>query len=369
MPAPLRQRLAEAILTLVVCGQVPQSASVSAYDALLVLSFGGPEAPEHVLPFLENVTRGRGIPAERLLEVAAHYDHFGGKSPINDQCRDLIRALRPALDAAGIGLPIYWGTRNWDPLLGDTASSMRGDGVANALVFTTSSFSSYSSCRQYRENLDAASDSSGLRFDKLRQHWNHPLFIDAVVERTVAALAAVSPSARGATRLVFTAHSIPSAMAAGCRYEQQLAEAARLVSERVGMSSPAPIVAFQSRSGPPSVPWLEPDIRDALSEQASGGARAVVVVPIGFTSDHLEVLWDLDHDAASVAHGLGLEFHRAATVGTHPAFVSMIVDLVRERLESHTIRPVAGTYPAEADQCAPNCCTYVQRRPPTSQPA
>lgn len=341
----------------------PQNPGVPPREAFLLLSFGGPEKPEDVLPFLENVTRGRGIPRERLLEVARHYEQLGGKSPINDHCRALIAALEPAFAAAGLDLPIYWGNRNWHPMLAETVARMRSDGITRAYVLTTSSFSSYSSCRQYLENLEAvtAADSS-LRFEKLRQYWNHPGFLEAVIDRTRAAISSVPPERRAKTELVFTAHSIPTAMAATSRYDAQLAEAARLVAAAVG--DMAYSRCFQSRSGPPAVPWLEPDVLDHLQAVRARGIGDVVVVPIGFTSDHVEVVWDLDHAAADRARELGLSFHRAATVGTHPSFIAAIVDLVRERREGRAERPVLGTLPPEADVCAPDCCAYAARRPP-----
>ncbi len=336
------------------------------FDALILVSFGGPEKPDDVLPFLENVTRGRGIPKERLLEVAEHYRHLGGRSPINDHCRALIAALEPALREAGIALPVYWGNRNWHPMLGDTVERMRADGVRRALAFTTSSFSSYSSCRQYLENLEAAvAGADEPRIEKLRQHWNHPLFLEAVTDRVRTSLASLSTERLPATRLVFSAHSIPNAMAATCRYEAQLAEASRLVAERLepefGVLPRS--LCYQSRSGPHAVPWLGPDVLDLLRTLPGEGVQDVVLVPLGFTSDHVEVIWDLDHDAANLARELGIGFHRVATVGVHPRFVEMIVDLVRERLEERSERPALGSMPAEPDVCAPGCCAYTPRRP------
>lgn len=337
---------------------------MSAYDALLLLSFGGPEKPDDVLPFLENVTKGRGIPKERLIEVAEHYHHLGGRSPINDQCRALIAALNAALREAGIDLPVYWGNRNWHPFLNDAVERMHDDGITRALVLTTSSYSSYSSCRQYLENLDAAAVGKDVALHKLRQHYNHPGFLEALIDRARVTLDAVPAHRRASTRLVVTAHSIPNAMAATCRYEAQLADTTRLVSEALAL--PNPVLAYQSRSGPPSVPWTGPDIGAALRSIADETPKPtdVLVVPAGFTSDHVEVIWDLDHDAAGMARELGLGFHRAPTVGTHPAFVAMVVDLVRERLEDRPEHPALGVFPAEPDTCAPGCCAYAPRRPP-----
>jgi ferrochelatase len=352
---------------------------VTTYDAFLLLSFGGPEKPDDVMPFLENVTRGRGVPKERLAAVATHYDALGGKSPINDHCRALVAALEQAFAREGIALPIYWGNRNWHPMLGDTVATMRADGITRALAFTTSSFSSYSSCRQYLEDVETAvgADASlaapsaaragavrSLAIDKVRQYWNHPKFIEAVIDRARTTLASIPPERRATTRLVTTAHSIPSAMAATCRYAAQLEAASKLVAEALAM--PSFTLAYQSRSGPPAVPWLEPDILDALDGLEAEGVTDVLLVPIGFTSDHVEVVWDLDHEARARATELGLGFHRAPTVGTHPAFVAMIVELVRERMSEATARPVVGGFPPEADRCAPACCAYTPRRPPTS---
>lgn len=340
----------------------PHDPRLMGREAFLLLSFGGPEKPDDVMPFLENVTRGRGIPRERLVEVEAHYQQLGGRSPINDRCRELIASLGPAFAEAGLDLPIYWGNRNWHPLLPDTVAQMRADGITHAYVLTTSAFSSYSSCRQYLENLDAAAPKgSGLRLEKVRQYWNHPGFVEAMVDRTREALARVPDERRATTELLFTAHSIPLAMARTCRYEAELEEAARLVAEASG--GVAHSRCYQSRSGPPSVPWLEPDVIDHLSTLRARGVTDVVVVPIGFTSDHVEVIWDLDHAARDAALALGLGFERAATVGTHPSFVAAIVDLLRERRDGRSERPVAGRLPACADTCAPDCCAYAPRRP------
>ena len=333
------------------------------YDAVLVLGFGGPERPEDVMPFLERVVQGRGVPRERLLAVAEHYYHLGGRSPINDQCRALIAALEPELKAHGIALPIYWGNRNWHPLLTDTLETMKRDGVKRALVYVTSAFSSYSGCRQYLEDLDKARAAVGEgapELDKLRIFYNHPSFVDAVCERVRETLKGVPEGAR----FVFTAHSIPIAMATGCDYVAQLREIATVVAERFGRTDSD--VVYQSRSGPPQVPWLEPDILDHLRALAArGDVRDVVVIPLGFVSDHMEVIWDLDHEAKDLAAELKLGFYRAPTPGEHPLFVAMIRELIEERLGTLTTRRTcASASVARPDRCAPGCCAYTPARPP-----
>jgi len=339
------------------------------YDALLLLSFGGPEGHDDVLPFLENVTRGRGIPRERLLAVAEHYHHFGGVSPINDQNRALLAALRRDFAANGVDLPLYWGNRNWGPYVEDTVAEMARDGVRRALVFATSGYTSYSGCRQYQDDLARARAVVGDRapvLDKLRHFFNHPGFVEPNADGVRAALAALPAEHRGAARLVFTAHSIPVAMAErsgpdGHLYVRQLAEASRLVA-----AAAAPDLAWdlvwQSRSGPPSVPWLEPDVNDHLEALAALGVPVVVVSPVGFVSDHLEVAWDLDNEAAETAAKLGLAFARAATAGTDPRFVAMVRELVLERLDPSCPRRALGEFGPSHDVCPVGCCP-VPRRP------
>ncbi len=305
------------------------------FDALCVLSFGGPDGPEDVMPFLRNVTAGRNVPDQRLAVVAKQYEQFGGRSPINDQNNALIAALAAEFSDFGIDLPIYFGNRNWQPYLTDTVQQMADDGITNALVLATSAFSSYSGCRQYRENLEAAAASVGPTapgLHKLRLYYNHPGFVDAVVAR-------VEETMVEGDRLVFTAHSIPNSMAQWCDYEEQLREIAGLVATRIGSSSPrghAPEwdLAYQSRSGPPHIPWLEPDISDHLTELCDQGYSDVTVVPLGFISDHMEVMYDLDVLAAETAASIGLTMRRAATVGTHPHFVRAIRELVQEKIDN-----------------------------------
>jgi protoporphyrin/coproporphyrin ferrochelatase len=335
------------------------------YDAFLLVSFGGPEGPGDVMPFLENVTRGRGVPRERLAAVAHHYEAFGGVSPINQQCRDLLTAIGKDFAANGMDLPLYWGNRNWQPFLADTVARMAGDGVRSAIAFVTSGYGSYSSCRQYLDDIEQARAQAGPRaprIDKIRHFFNHAGFIEPFADATLAAIGSLPAGAAGEARLVFTAHSVPRAMAAasgptGGRYEAQLMEASRLVAglveEREGRPRPWRLV-YQSRSGPPSVPWLEPDVRDHLAELARDGAPAAVLVPVGFVSDHIEVKYDLDVEAADTARRLGIALARAATPGTHPRFVSMITELVAER--GGGPRRALGSFPPAEDFCHNGCC-------------
>lgn len=305
-------------------------------DAVLILSFGGPEQPDDVMPFLRNVTRGRNVPDERLAVVAEQYAIFGGKSPINDQNRALIEALTGELQSAGIDLPIYWGNRNWEPFLDDTVATMASDGVRNAVVFATSAFGSYSGCRQYRQDLERAREAVGPDaplLQKLRLFYNHPGFVEPLAENLRAATTDVAGTAddRRTTRVVFTAHSIPNSMAAACSYEAQLTDAAALTMEAAGLADRPFDLVFQSRSGPPSVPWLEPDINDHLQTLNDEGIKDVTVVPIGFVSDHMEVMFDLDTQAMATAKDLGMHLTRVPTVGIAPRFITMIRELIEER--------------------------------------
>ncbi len=332
---------------------------MTTYDALLVVSFGGPEGPDDVVPFLENVTGGRGIPRERLVEVGAHYNLFGGISPINAQCRALIAALERELAATGRAMPIYWGNRNWHPMLADTMRTMRDHGVRHALAFVTSAWSSYSACRQYLDDIERARATVGEgtpTVDKIRQFYDHPGFIEPMADNLRAALSGV-PTA--STRVVFTAHSIPVSMAASCDYVAQLHEAAQLIAHGAGVDHYD--LAYQSRSGPPSVPWLEPDICDHIDQLADGGIGNVVIVPVGFISDHMEVLYDLDTQAAARAAARSMRFVRVGTVGTDPRFVAMIRELVEERLDPACPRRSLGALDVRPDQCAASCCPAPSR--------
>jgi ferrochelatase len=342
------------------------SAAVSPYDALVLVSFGGPERPEDVLPFLENVTRGRGIPRERLESVAEHYLRFGGRSPINELNRTLLEAIRSDLSGHGVDIPVYCGNRNWEPYLTDTVARMRADGVTRAACFVTSAYSSYSSCRQYREDLAAAVEQAGPgapRLDRLRSYYNHPGFLDPIVDAVVEATAE-----RPAARLVFVTHSIPVSMNDGSgpqggAYLAQHRNAAAYVAERVATVTGrvhAHDLVFCSRSGPPQVAWLEPDVNDHLEKLAADGVGSVVLVPIGFVSDHMEVVYDLDTEALATAERLGLDAVRVPTSGTDPRFVTMVRELLLERAAvergERTDRISVGGDPASWDLCAVGCC-------------
>lgn len=345
--------------------------STAPYDALLLCSFGGPEGPDDVVPFLQNVTRGRGIPTERLREVGTHYFARGGISPINEENRALIRALETELRRRGHDLPVAWGNRNWAPFLGDAVGELAARGARRVVALTTSAYPSYSSCRQYGEDLDRArseSRSGALVIDRVRQYAHLPGFVAANVDAVLAAYATTGPDAA----LVFVTHSIPLSMARTSGPEPRSAEGAyvdwhqtvadrvaRGVAERTGRETPWTL-AYCSRSGSPQQPWLEPDVNDHLRDLAAAGHRAVVLSPIGFTSDHMEVVHDLDTEAAATADALGLELARAATVRTHPAFVAGLVDLIEERAaqaRGETVTPavVPGGSPGCAT-CAATCC-------------
>ncbi|RZS82978.1 ferrochelatase [Motilibacter rhizosphaerae] len=342
------------------------------YDALLLVSFGGPEGPDDVMPFLENVTRGRGIPRERLLGVAEHYQHFGGVSPINEQNRALIAALEEELARQGVDLPVHWGNRNWGPYLGDTVAELADAGVQRVLAVVTSAYSSYSGCRQYREDLAAAVEPLGdraPRIDKLRHYFDSPGFVRPTVRAVIDALGEVPAG----SVLRFVTHSIPTAMndVSGGPGEQMYVRQHRAVASLVvagvedetGRRVPWELV-YCSRSGPPSQPWLEPDVNDDLRELHAQGVPGVVVVPIGFVSDHMEVKFDLDTEAAETAQELGLPYARAATVGTDPEFVAGLVDLVRERAATEAGEDVervalsaVGPWP---DRCPVGCCANLR---------
>lgn len=313
------------------------------FDALLVVSFGGPEGMDDVIPFLENVLRGRNVPRERMLQVARHYELFGGVSPINQQNRNLIAALEKELEKHGPRLPIYWGNRNWHPLLPHTLRRMANDGVRNALAFVTSAYSSYSSCRQYLQNISDAQAAVGPgapSVEKLRVFYKHPLFIEANVEHIRVALDQLGESAH----LVCTAHSIPESMAANCDYASQLAHTGALIAREVQVKKWH--MVYQSRSGSPMQPWLGPDVCEHLRTFRDEGVTEVVIAPIGFVSDHMEVVYDLDVEARRVADEIGMKMVRAKTAGTHPAFVRMIRELVIERINNEVPPNI----------CAPDCC-------------
>ena len=338
------------------------------YDAILVTSFGGPERPDDVMPFLENVLRGKNVPHERMLEVAEHYYHFGGKSPINDQNRQLIAALDAELAQHGPRLPIYWGNRNWYPMLADTLRQMKVDGIRRALAFVTSAYSSYSSCRQYREDIARAQEAAGKGapvVDKIRAYHNHPGFVEAVADHVQHSLAKIPEGRREAAYLIYTAHSIPVSMANTCDYVNQLEEVRRLVSEALGHGDDVhknDALVYQSRSGTPTQPWLGPDILEYLRQVKAGNlASAVVVAPISFISDHMEVLYDLDVEARQVSDSLQLPMVRAKTVDLHPKFIGMIRELILERMNPELERRAVGLLGPRADVCAEDCCPAAQR--------
>ena len=340
------------------------------YDALLVVSFGGPEGMDDVMPFLANVLRGRNVPESRMREVAHHYELFGGVSPINGQNRRLISALEQLLEQEGPRLPVYWGNRNWHPLLADTLRQMRDDGIKKALAFVTSAYSSYSGCRQYREDIERAREAVGEgapRVDKLRAFYNHAGFVMPNAENLQAALEQIPSERRAAARVAFTAHSIPAAMAAGCDYQRQLLETCRLVAYVAGAYARVGALnwrlVFQSRSGPPTQQWLQPDLLDHLCALNAEGVTDVVVAPVGFISDHMEVLYDLDTEARQVSEELGLNMIRAATVGTHPEFLRMIRVLILERTNLAVPRRALGDLGPSHDVCPADCCPSGMTRP------
>lgn len=339
--------------------------NTAGYDAVVVVSFGGPEGPEDVEPFLDRVLRGRPVTAPRRAAVAGHYLHFGGRSPINGHTRALVAALAAELAAHGHNLPVYWGNRNWHPFLSETVTRMRDDGIRRALAFVTSAYASYSGCHQYLEDIARARTDVGAGapvIDKLRVFYNHPGFVEANADALHAAWGTLGHSAP----VAFTAHSIPVSMAAACDYQSQLEATARLVMAAAldrsgtGAAAAGPVapwsLVYQSRSGPPQVPWLEPDIGDHLRRLAADGVSEVAVGPIGFVADHMEVVYDLDVEAAELARSLGLTMVRAATAGTHPAFVGMIRQLIEERLDPTVPKLAVGPDGPYHDACRPDCC-------------
>jgi ferrochelatase len=358
-----------------------------AYDAVLLAGFGGPEGPDDVMPFLRNVTRGRGVPDERLADVAEHYLALGGVSPINEHNRQLRSALQAELDARGVAVPVLWGNRNWAPYLADTVAEAHRGGLRRLLGLATSAYSSYSSCRQYRENFATALIDTdlvgGAGIDKIRPYYDLPGFLEPFADGLAAALDEADRDGHGDVAVLFTTHSIPLTMAdasgtasdgrlyveqhlAGCR------EVARLAGERRAASSDAPTgqpswqLVYQSRSGAPHIPWLEPDIGDVIAQLAGDGTRAVIVVPIGFISDHVEVIWDLDTEAAEVAAEHGVWFRRVATPGVDPRFVSGLADLIVARLTGGPDVASATSLPSRPGTCPPGCCRANPVRPTTA---
>ncbi|MEV0603863.1 ferrochelatase [Streptomyces sp. NPDC050315] len=368
---------------------MPEQSVPAPYDALLLLSFGGPEGPDDVVPFLENVTRGRGIPRERLKEVGQHYFLFGGVSPINAQNRELLDALRKDFAEHGLDLPVYWGNRNWAPYLTDTLREMVRDGHRRIAVLATSAYASYSGCRQYRENLAdalATLEAEGLelpRIDKLRHYFNHPGFVRPMVDGVLASLAELPDEVRAGAHIAFTTHSIPTAAAdtsgrpeehteggEGGAYVAQHLDVAQVIADAVreetGTAHPWRLV-YQSRSGAPHIPWLEPDICDHLETLHTQGVPAVVMAPIGFVSDHMEVKYDLDTEATAKAAELGLPVARSATVGADPRFAAAVRDLLLERAAAERGRSpercALGALGASHDLCPVGCCPARSPRP------
>jgi ferrochelatase len=331
---------------------------MSDYDALILVSFGGPEKLEDVAPFLEDVARGRNVPRRRLVEVAGHYELFGGVSPLNSENRALLAALAEEFNSHGPPLALYWGNRHWHPLLSDTIREMAEDGIGRALALVTSAFGSYSSCRQYLDDIERARTQVGPRaprIDKLRRFYNHPDFIEAQSDRVAAALGRLPPGRRETAQLVYTAHSIPATMAGQCGYAGELRESARLVSERVGHARWD--LAYQSRSGPPQESWLEPDIGDYLVQlHRAAVATDVVIAPIGFLCEHMEIAYDLDMEIASLCEHLGLGMVRAVAVGSHPRLIRMVRELVLERIDPTAPRRAVGQFGPAPDVCPPGCC-------------
>lgn len=340
------------------------------YDAILIASFGGPERPEDVVPFLENVTTGKGIPRERLEVVGQHYFSFGGRSPLNDINRAFIAAVRGDLKNHLIDLPVYWGNRNWEPYLTDTIRQMRDDGVTRAACFLTSAYSSYSGCRQYRENLAAAAAAveGAPQLDRLRAYFNHPGFIEANISATRDGIDALPTELRSDAHLVFVTHSIPTAMndtsgrtggAYVAQHEAVVDLIVRTIAERTGRTMAHSLV-YCSRSGAPHIPWLEPDVNDHLEQLSEDGTNAVVVIPVGFVADHMEVIYDLDTEAKATADRLGLVMERARTAGLDPRFVAVVRDLVVERAAAERGEPVTRVVveglPTVSDLCAATCC-------------
>ncbi|MDH3600802.1 MAG: ferrochelatase [Candidatus Tectomicrobia bacterium] len=334
------------------------------YDAILLVSFGGPEGMKDVMPFLENVVRGRNIPRDRLESVAEHYYAVDGVSPVNDQNRALIAALKTELDIHGPQLPIYWGNRNWAPYLTDTVQQMADDGIQRALAIFTSAYSSYSSCRQYRENIVEAQKAVGKQapaIDKIRVFYNHPDFVAIHAKLVNAALQQLPAERRATAHIVFTAHSIPTAMAQNCRYEAQLQEVSRLTATH--LNHPDWRLVYQSRSGPPMLPWLEPDICDHLKALKAQGILDVVVAPIGFLSDHMEVIYDLDIEAAELAQKLDMTMIRAGTVGIDAHFVTLLRHLIVERMTANPEILSIGNDGPGPDVCPIDCCLPGRGRP------
>ncbi|MGK2903435.1 MAG: ferrochelatase [Mycobacterium sp.] len=346
------------------------------FDAVLLLSFGGPEGPDQVMPFLENVTRGRGIPRERLEAVAEHYQHFGGVSPINAINRALIHQIERVLADEGRDLPVYFGNRNWEPYAENTVAAMRDNGVRRAAVFATSAWGGYSGCAQYQEDISraqAAVGDSAPELVKLRQYFDHPLFVEMFADAIAEAAATLPEELRAGARLVFTAHSIPLRAASRCGtdlYERQVGYASSLVAAAAGYGDFD--LVWQSRSGPPQVPWLEPDVGDHLDILIERGVKAVIVCPIGFVADHIEVVWDLDNELAEQADAAGVALARVSTPNAQRRFAELVVGLIDELQLGRDPARVIGSQPVpgygnsiNGAFCTPSCEPATAARPST----
>ena len=332
------------------------------FDAVMIVSFGGPEGMEDVRPFLENVLRGKNVPPERMEEVVHHYEAFGGVSPINEHNRELKQLLEAELAAHQIDLPVYWGNRNWSPYIKDAVQQMKEDGITSCLNYMTSGYSCYSGCRQYRENVikvQEENEAKSITFGKIRVFYNHPNWIELNALRVQAALDRIPEEQRANTHIAFTAHSIPTSMSDTSAYVSQLEEACRLTAEKLG--HPHYKLVYQSRSGPPTMPWLEPDICDHLDQLKADDVSDVVIHPIGFVSDHMEVLFDLDTEAKEHCDSIGLNMERSLSAGNHPLMVSMIRELIQERLTEGTERRSVGSRGPNHDVCPENCCMPMKR--------
>lgn len=336
---------------------------MNSIDAIFLVSFGGPEGPQDVMPFLENVLRGKNVPQERKLEVAKNYEMFGGISPINAFMRGLKKSLEEELPRHGISLPVYWGNRNWSPYIKGALSEMKNDGIQHALAFFTSAYSSYSGCRQYREDIEKAQQELGVAIpvvSKIRAFYNHPAFVSANAKNIESQIASLTTKERENFQLVFTAHSIPLSMSATSDYNDELNDTAASIAGELKISDWK--IAYQSRSGPPTQPWLEPSILDTLTSVAQQGKSAAIVSPIGFICDHMEVIYDLDYQAKEHAQALGLKFLRAQTAGHHPLFVEMLCDLISERLHPERQKKTTGRRGPKLEQCPPDCCKVSRPR-------
>ena len=338
------------------------------FDAFFLVSFGGPEGKDDVMPYLENVLRGKNVPRERMLEVAEHYYHFDGISPINQQNRDLLEAVKEDFAKHDIDLPVYWGNRNWHPMIVDSMEQMKRDGIQKALSFFTNGYSCYSGCRQYRENIADAQASIGEgapEVHKTRMFFNHPAYIEASVDRVRDALNKIPQDRQGQARILFTAHSIPNSMADYCKYSTQLTESCKLIMESLpGIEWE---LVYQSRSGPPQQPWLEPDVCDRIEElHEATQIKDLVIHPVGFVSDHMEVMFDLDTEAKELCDKLDISMQRSLAVGVHPKFIEMIRELVLERIQGAEKKAI-GEMPPNWDVCPQDCCLYKPTRRPAAK--